>query len=101
MCIRDRDNVGMHYYKLVAADRQGKLVKTHYNVSVQPRPASSKPNHELSVTLDLDFEKVAYDLETRVNLINKIAAAFGDKDASKMIITSISRGSVVISWTNN
>jgi len=95
------ENIGMHHYQLAAADRQGKLVKTPCNVSVQPRPASSKPNHELSVTLDLDFEKVAYDLETRVNLINKIAAAFGDKDASKMIITSISRGSVVITWTNN
>lgn len=95
------EHVGMHHYQLAAADRQGKLAKTPCNVSVQPHPASNKLSHELSVTLDLDFDKVAYDLETRVNLINKIAAAFGDRDASKMTITRISPGSVVISWTNN
>jgi dystroglycan 1 len=94
-------HVGMHYYQLAAADRLGKLAKTPCNVSVQPDPASNKLNHELSVTLDLDYDKVMYDLETRVNVINRIAAAFGDRDASKMIITRISPGSVVISWTNS
>lgn len=94
-------HIGMHHYQLAAADKEGKLAKIPCNVSVQPQAGSNKHSHELTVTLDLDFDKVAYDLETRVNLINKIAAAFGDRDASKMIITRISPGSVVISWTNN
>lgn len=97
----EEEHIGVHGFDLVAFDDQQRTIITPLTVRIDPPPPTDKASNEFSVTFDLEYEKVKHDPETIVNLINKIAAAFGDKDAGKMTILKISPGSVVITYTNN
>ena len=58
------------------------------------------PSHELSMTIDMDYDEFTSDLSNRLELMNKIADLYGDSNSDSIIVTRIDRGSVIFAWTN-
>jgi len=96
-----KENLGVHRFVVAAIDSSHQIVKSPIAVTVLKSKIADKLSHEFSITLDLDFKKFIYDLDTQFAVINKIAQAFGDADSRKITITGIFEGSVEIRWTNN
>ncbi|XP_076447994.1 dystroglycan 1-like [Babylonia areolata] len=61
----------------------------------------SRVNHELSMTIDADYDEFVGSVEQQVDLASKVAGVFGDENTSALTVTRIARGSVVYAFTNN
>ena len=92
---------GKQDYIMAAIDSKGKIARDAFEVVVVRRPHEQKINHEFSITLDTDYKKFLVDVEKRIDIANKIAKLYGDKDTSKISVTRIEEGSVIYAWTNN
>ena len=58
------------------------------------------PSHELSLTIDTDYEEFMSDLDNRLDFTNKLAGLYGDKNSESITVTRIEPGSVIFAWTN-
>lgn len=95
-------DVGTHNLKLTAENDFGKSTDLEFTITVVGADTEDKePNHELSMTLDTDYDEFMSDLENRIELSNKVAGVFGDKNSRSLTVTRLERGSVVYAWTNN
>jgi len=95
-------NAGSYTFKLKATNYYDKSTSQDLNIVVLGEEmAEQEPNHELSMTIDYDYEKFMSDLESRVDLSNKVAGLYGDKNSKYLTVTRIEKGSVVYAWTNN
>ena len=54
------DDVGRHWYKLVAVDSHGRLANMTFQVHVPPNPLQQKLSHEFTVRLDIDYQPFLY-----------------------------------------
>ncbi len=92
---------GRQEYLMAAIDTRGKIARDAFEIVVVRRPLDRKINHEFSITLDTDYKKFLSEVEKRMDIANRIAKLYGDKDTSKISVTRIAEGSVIYAWTNN
>ena len=102
-----KTDVGRYKMNLVASkpkeESEGNIVQNDAFVLVikDMKETNKKAiNHELSVEIDYDYDKFMSNVETRMDLSNKVASLFGDPDASNLVITRLEPGSVKYGWTN-
>ena len=96
------EQAGLYHYFMFAVDSHANIGEFYFEIEVHPRPVHSESlSHEFIVTLDTNYEKFVLDVETRLDVVRKIATLYGDDDLSKITVTSIAPGSVRFSWTNN
>ena len=62
--------------------------------------ALAAPSHELSMTIDTDYDVFMSDLDTRLDFTKKLAGLYGDRNSESISVTRIDRGSVIFAWTN-
>ncbi|XP_050412904.1 dystroglycan 1 [Patella vulgata] len=94
---------GVHKFTLLARKGSGSLLVTHsFKIKVTGGKAKEleKINHEMSITLDMDYDEFMSNVDNRIEFVNKLSKLFGDKNADSIQLTKLERGSVVISWTN-
>ena len=95
-------DAGTYDFLLTAENFHQKSNSLKFNIVVlDGNKAESLPNHELSMTIDTDYDKFVSDLNNRLDLSNKIAGVFGDRNSNSMTVTRLERGSVIYAWTNN
>lgn len=95
-------DAGNYTFKLTATNVHRKSASLNFVVVVHGQEMMSvPPNHELSVTIDTDYDKFIGSLDKRIELSNKISRIFGDRNADSLTVTRLERGSVVYAWTNN
>ncbi|KAH3819509.1 hypothetical protein DPMN_121247 [Dreissena polymorpha] len=95
-------DVGVHPLRLSAMNSNNQKVFHSFTVTVHPSSLKSKaPSHELSMSIDTNFDDFMSDFENRIELSNKVATIFGDKNSRSLTVTRLERGSVVYAWTNN
>ncbi|ESP02506.1 hypothetical protein LOTGIDRAFT_224800 [Lottia gigantea] len=94
---------GVHKFTLVAKKGMKGLIGTH-SFKVKVKGGSPKHlaniNHEVSITLDVDYDKFMSNITNRLHLVNRLAKAFGDRNHNSIQLTGIERGSVIIKFTN-
>ncbi|WAR25004.1 DAG1-like protein [Mya arenaria] len=96
------DDIGEYNLFLEAMNSEGKYNSIDLTVNVVKSMVElPPPNHELSMTLDADYDQFMSDLNNRVELSNKVAGIFGEKNSRSLTVTRLERGSVVYAWTNN
>ena len=89
-------------YILEATDSTGRIARATVMVEVHRKTASShNAAFESAVKLGLDYIRFTENMALRLDVIRKIAGAFGDADPSQLAVTRIASGSVEISWTNS
>jgi len=96
-------DVGTYELKLIATNEFGKRGEADVTINVAggAEVGEQEPNHELSMSIDTDYDEFMMDLENRVELSNKVGKIFGDKNSKSLTVTRLERGSVVYAWTNN
>jgi len=95
------EHEGRSEFVMAAIDSVGKIARDPFEVVVSRRPSASAINHELSLTLDIDYLQFIKEVKLRIDVANKIASVYGDKDTKYMTVTRIDKGSVIYAWTNN
>ncbi|CAG5117347.1 unnamed protein product [Candidula unifasciata] len=98
----DEDHSRKYNFNLIAKKKSSSLI-ANTDITVQIKGVKNRRNinHELSVTVDYDFNKFMTSVEDRISLANKIASVYGDSDARKLTVTKILKGSVLFGWTNS
>lgn len=89
-------------FLLRAENFYGKVIDQEFFVDVlgeEMTPAA--PSHEISMTLDVDYDEFMSDLNNRLDFTNKLASLYGDSNSESITITRIDPGSVIIGWTNS
>ncbi|KAK7593099.1 hypothetical protein V9T40_007851 [Parthenolecanium corni] len=96
-------DVGSTKYQVECLDNanvgEGWVARQVIDVVVEP-PPKIPYNMEFSVTLKMSFDEFSKSPTLRRLFIEKLAALFGDRDTSSIVISSFISGSVVVTWHN-
>lgn len=94
-------DVGRFKMNLVAM-KNAKVPVTSFpfNIVIKGTKNKKKINHELSVSIDHDYDQFMSSVKDKTMLAKKVASVFDDADASNLVITKLARGSVVFGWAN-
>ncbi|XP_053324683.1 dystroglycan 1 [Spea bombifrons] len=97
----DYNHVGDHEYYLKATDKGGRTAVDALEIQVrnlfQKQPSPVKFNAKFQG----DHNSVINDINKKIQLVKKLAFAFGDRNSSSITLQNITKGSVVVEWTNN
>ncbi|XP_071083665.1 dystroglycan 1-like [Haliotis cracherodii] len=97
-------NIGKHTFNMIGfnADEADTVAKNTFNITIipDPRSATGQLNHEVSMTLDYDFEKFSSSTENKISFMNKVAKLNGERNAKNFKMNRVTKGSTVVSWTN-
>lgn len=94
-------DAGSYTFKLTATNFYGKSTSFNFVIVVEGQEMMKVPlNHELSMTIDTDYNKFMKSLDKRIELSNKVSRIFGDKNSDSLMVTRLEKGSVVYAWTN-
>uniref|UniRef100_A0A8C6ZSF6 Dystroglycan 1 n=1 Tax=Nothoprocta perdicaria TaxID=30464 RepID=A0A8C6ZSF6_NOTPE len=97
----DRGHVGKHEYFMYATDKGGLFAVDAFEIHVHKRPHGDKAPARFRARLEGDASAVANDVHKKIALVKKLALALGDRNSSTITLQGISKGSVVVEWTNN
>ncbi|GFT84858.1 dystroglycan, partial [Nephila pilipes] len=98
--IASENEIGRHDFLLNAVDSDDQAVPDSFIIQVYRLPKRKKPPVEFSVELNYDFDQFQSDTDKKTLVASKIARLYGDPDPRHMLITNITRGSVVYAWSN-
>lgn len=94
-------DVGKEKYVLTAYDSGKKSISNKFEIEVHPRPKDEKFSNAFAMSINVDYDEFISDPDKQKEFLSKLAKAFGDNDPSGITITSISKGSTVITWSNS
>ncbi|XP_072136785.1 dystroglycan 1 [Mobula birostris] len=97
----DSGHEGKHEYFMHAADKGGLTAVDAFEVHVHSRPHGGKSSVKFAARFHGDHRKVTNDVNKKIQLVKKLAHAFNDRNSSSVTLHSISKGSIVVEWTNN
>ncbi|XP_072222595.1 dystroglycan 1-like [Leuresthes tenuis] len=97
----DEEHEGNHEYFMLATDKGGKSVMDAFEVRVNRWASSDKPSVVFAARFHGDPKTLSSDVHKKILLAKKLAYALGDRNSSSVTLRSITRGSIVVEWTNN
>ncbi|MBN3325851.1 DAG1 protein, partial [Atractosteus spatula] len=97
----DTPHVGKHEYFMHATDKGGLTSVDAFEVHVHRWPHNDKPPVLFAARFRGEPHMVTNDVHKKILLIKKLAYAFGDRNSSTVTLKNISKGSIVVEWTNN
>ncbi|XP_077459452.1 dystroglycan 1 [Stigmatopora argus] len=96
----DAQHAGKHEYFVRASDKGGLSAVDAVEVRVRRWPANDKNPVLFAARLEGDPRRLADDVQRKILLVRKLAAALGDRNSSAVSLRNISAGSVLLEWTN-
>ncbi|KPP67533.1 dystroglycan-like [Scleropages formosus] len=97
----DSQHVGKHEYFMQATDKGGLSSIDAFEVRVNRWPSSDKPPVLFVARFQGEPRMVTNDIHKKILLIKKLAYSFGDRNSSTVTLRNITKGSMVVEWTNN
>ncbi|XP_035243942.1 dystroglycan [Anguilla anguilla] len=97
----DGQQVGLHEYFMQATDKGGLSATDAFEVRVNRWPTSDKPPVLFSVRFEGEPRMITNDIHKKIQLIKGLALSFGDRNSSTVTLKNITKGSIVVAWTNN
>ncbi|CAI9744143.1 dystroglycan 1-like [Octopus vulgaris] len=96
-------NVGIHNMTVVAINSDGMTDYLDFLVKVlkNKKLKSNEVTHKIKMKFSMEYKKFMSNINSRLDLIDKIGKLYGDADASSVTVLEITEGSVEVSWTNN
>lgn len=96
----DVQHVGKHEYFMQATDKGGLSAIDAFEVRVSRWPANDKTPVVFTARFDGEPRSVTNDIHKKILLVKKLAYALGDRNSSTVSLRNISKGSIVVEWTN-
>ncbi|KAM9750965.1 dystroglycan 1-like isoform 1-T4 [Menidia menidia] len=92
---------GGHEYFMLATDKGGKSIMDAFEVRVNRWSNNDKPSVVFAARFHGDPKSLSNDVHKKILLAKKLAYAFGDRNSSSVTLRSITKGSIVVEWTNS
>lgn len=96
----DVQHVGKHEYFMQATDKGGLNAIDAFEVRVNRWPINDKTPVIFTARFDGEPRSVTNDIHKKILLVKKLAYALGDRNSSTVSLRNISKGSIVVEWTN-
>ncbi|XP_053723106.1 dystroglycan [Synchiropus splendidus] len=96
----DVHHVGKHEYFMQAMDKGGLNAIDAFEVRVSRWPTNDKSPVLLRARFDGEPRSVTNDIHKKIQLVKRLAYALGDRNCSSVSLRNISKGSIVVEWTN-
>lgn len=97
----EEQHEGNHEYFMLATDKGGKSIMDAFEVRVHRWSNNNKPSVMFAARFHGDPTTLSNDVHKKILLTKKLAYALGDRNSSTVTLRSITRGSIVVEWTNN
>lgn len=98
--IPDVKHVGKHEYFMQATDKGGLNAIDAFEVRVNRWPTNDKSPVIFTARFDGEPRSITNDIHKKILLVKKLAYALGDRNSSTVSIRNITKGSIVVEWTN-
>ncbi|XP_018549000.1 dystroglycan [Lates calcarifer] len=96
----DVQHVGKHEYFMQATDKGGLSAIDAIEVRVNRWPANDKTPVIFTARFEGEPRSVTNDIHKKILLVKKLAYALGDRNSSTVSLRNITKGSIVVEWTN-
>ncbi|CAN9512216.1 unnamed protein product [Ophioblennius macclurei] len=96
----DVQHVGKHEYFMQATDKGGLNAIDAIEVRVNRWPANDKTPVIFTARFEGEPRSITGDIHKKILLVKKLAYALGDRNSSTVSLRNITKGSVVVEWTN-
>ncbi|KAM9326469.1 dystroglycan 1 [Gastrophryne carolinensis] len=93
--------VGDHEYYLKATDKGGLSTVDALEIQVRNLFLKEPSPVKFAARFQGDYKSVANDINKKIQLVKKLSFAFGDRNSSSVTLQNITKGSIVVEWTNN
>ncbi|XP_061617521.1 dystroglycan 1-like [Phyllopteryx taeniolatus] len=97
----EEQHKGKHEYFMLATDKGGRSVMDAFEVQVNHWSTNDKPSVVFAARFHGDPKILSSDVHKKILLTKKLAYALGDRNSSTVTLQSITKGSIVVEWTNN
>ncbi|XP_076022397.1 dystroglycan 1-like [Genypterus blacodes] len=97
----EEQHEGSHEYFMLATDKAGNSIMDAFVVQVHHWSTNDKPSVVFAARFHGDPQTLNNDVHKKILLTKKLAYALGDRNSSTVTLRSITRGSIVVEWTNN
>ncbi|XP_056130419.1 LOW QUALITY PROTEIN: dystroglycan 1-like [Lampris incognitus] len=97
----DEQHEGKHEYFMLATDKGGRSIMDAFEVRVNRWSTNDKPSVVFAARFQGDPKTLTNDVHKKILLTRKLAYALGDRNSSTVTLRSITKGSIVVEWTNN
>ncbi|KAM4612770.1 dystroglycan 1 [Polymixia lowei] len=97
----DVHHVGKHEYFMQATDKGGLNAIDAFEVRVNRWPVNDKTPVIFTARFEGDPRSVTNDIHKKITLVKKLASVLGDRNSSTVSLRNITKGSIVVEWTNN
>lgn len=96
----DIQQVGKHEYFMQATDKGGLNAIDAFEVRVNRWPINDKTPVIFTARFEGEPRSITNDIHKKILLVKKLAYALGDRNSSTVSLRNISKGSIVVEWTN-
>lgn len=97
----DVQHAGKHEYFMQATDKGDLNAVDAFEVRVNRWPVNDKTPVVFTARFEGEPRSVTSDIHKKILLVKKLAYALGDRNSSTVSLRNISKGSVVVEWTNS
>ncbi|XP_078105612.1 dystroglycan 1 [Sander vitreus] len=96
----DAQHVGKHEYFMQATDKGGLNAIDAFEVRVNRWPSNDKTPVIFTARFEGEPRSITNDIHKKILLVKKLAYALGDRNSSTVSLRNITKGSIVVEWTN-
>ncbi|KAM9408831.1 dystroglycan 1 [Pholidichthys leucotaenia] len=96
----DVGHEGKHEYFMQATDKGGLNAIDAFEVRVNRWPTNDKTPVTFTARFEGEPHSVTTDIHKKISLVKKLAYALGDRNSSSVSLRKISKGSILVEWTN-
>ncbi|XP_076864150.1 dystroglycan 1 [Brachyhypopomus gauderio] len=97
----DWHHEGKHEYFMQASDKGGLYTTDAFEVRVSRFGNNVKPPVLFAARFHGEPRLITNDIHKKILFIKKLAMSFGDRNSSSITLKNITKGSIVVEWTNN
>ncbi|XP_029630113.1 dystroglycan [Salmo trutta] len=97
----DSNHIGKHEYFMQATDKGGLNAIDAFEVRVNRWASNDKSPVLFQARFHGEPHQVTNDIHKKILLIKKLAYSFGDRNSSTVTLRNITKGSIMVEWTNN
>lgn len=96
----DVQHVGKHEYFMQAADKGDLNAIDAFEVRVNRWPTNDKTPVVFTARFEGEPRSVTNNIHKKILLVKKLAYVLGDRNSSTVSLRNITKGSIVVEWTN-
>ncbi|MCI4381027.1 hypothetical protein PGIGA_G00246860 [Pangasianodon gigas] len=96
----DQSHVGKHEFLMIAIDKENSSAMDAFEVHVNQWPTDDQSPVVFTARFQGEPEMLINDIHKKILFCKKLASALGDRNSSSVTLRNISRGSILVEWTN-